>query len=106
MEETVFRKAKRPTTLHNLHEIMVDAASLAEKVGAKEDLLYSSTGQYDEDGISRLKTPDDREIATQSFQLLRARKVLLDDICRNNNTTASAFLRECTYRLLEEYGAI
>lgn len=102
--ETIYRKAKRPTKLSNLHEIMVDAAELCARVGEKEELLYQSTEQYDEDKIARLKTKLDRDIATQSFQLLRSKKNTLDDICRANNTTSSAFLRECVYKLLTEYG--
>lgn len=63
--------------LKNLHEVMQDAADKKEQ--------------------------DDQVLITCSFKLQAEDKTLAHEICRQNGTTLSHFLRQTVERLIKEY---
>lgn len=49
------------------------------------------------------KQSEDKIHATQTFQIPKDLKMFVDDICKQNATTTSAFLRSCCLALFSEY---
>lgn len=52
------------------------------------------------------KSRRERPVAVQSFQVDKALKADVDDICRGNGATTSSFLRQCCRRLVSEVRGI
>jgi hypothetical protein len=64
-----------------------------------QEMMFQSGADYQREG----RKNRERKSFVQSFQIERRLKDILDEICRSNGTTASAFLRECCRRLVSEY---
>lgn len=62
------------------------------------EILHDSAFQFEDS-----RTKDPRKKTVQSFQVAIDDKMLLDEVCRSNSSTASAFLRGCVEALVEDY---
>ncbi len=71
---------------------------MTEKFRSVHELLHDAAIGIDE---ARPIHPKPRTI--QSFQVALDDKQKLDEICRSNSSTASAFLRACVSELIKDY---
>jgi hypothetical protein len=98
-------------TLFTLHQCIAEAClkeqtPLERMRGSTEECLQALFDAADLDLEAQnngRKHGQPAHMMVASFQVERAVKAQLDEICRQNGTTASAFLRQCSTRIVAEY---